>query len=120
MHSYQTISFTFTEHSDQTISFITTHSPRTYHKLKTILPTSYGQYLTNLAHTNNQDYLCRKPRRDLSNLRSQRARASPKLYQSLYLHVDGEQLHEEADSGETPELTRRQRRRALHVQEERW
>ncbi len=29
-------------------------------------------------------------------------------------------MNEEADSGETPELTKRQRRRALHAQEEQW
>ncbi len=117
-HPYQTILFTSTEHSDQTILFITTHSPRTYYKLKTILPTTYRQHLINLAHTNGQDYLCRKLRQGLSNLQWQKARASPKLYQSLYLHVDKDQTNEEADSGETPELTRRQRRRALHAQEE--
>lgn len=51
-----------TMHPYQTILFITTHSPRTYYELKTILPTSYGQHLMNLAHTNGQVYLCRKLR----------------------------------------------------------
>ncbi len=88
MYPYQTILFTSTEHSDQTILFITTHSPRTYYELKTILPTFYRQHLTNRAHTNGQDYLCRKLRRGLSNLQWQKARASPELYQFLYLHVD--------------------------------
>ncbi len=116
--------FTFTclptAHPYQTILFITMHSPRTYYELKTILPTFYRQHLTNQAHTNGQDYLCRKLRWGLSNLQWQKARASPKLYQSLYLHVDEDQTNEEADSGKTPELTRRQRRRALHAQEEWW